>query len=202
MRSLSGLGSVGCESTAAIHFSPSLCPIARLWGCKSGKNCPRWGRFSLSTPQARQAPRVIDHHGLAPILLQALGQRTGPDIGVRTRLQQRDRLKHSERRTDGRWPMADCRLPVAAQTAARGTAIWKRTPERCAPPTSCAAAFRWRCRTARRQHFGRMTHRQQPANHAAHRQADEVHRSERAMLDQRRSVVCQQLDAVGVGRGF
>ena len=28
-----------------------------LWACKSGKNCPRWGRFSLSTPQVRQAPR-------------------------------------------------------------------------------------------------------------------------------------------------
>ena len=26
--------------------------------CKSGKNCPRWGRFSLSTPQVRQAPRM------------------------------------------------------------------------------------------------------------------------------------------------
>ena len=55
-RSPSGLGSVGCESTAAVHFSPSLCPIAGLWGCKSGKNCPRRGRFSLSTPQVRQAP--------------------------------------------------------------------------------------------------------------------------------------------------
>ena len=55
-KSLSGLGSVGCESTAAVHFSPSFCPIAGLWGCKSGKNCPRWGRFSLATPQARQAP--------------------------------------------------------------------------------------------------------------------------------------------------
>ena len=55
-RSLSDLGSVGCESTAAVHFSPSFCPITGLWGCKSGKNCPRWGRFSLSTPQARQTP--------------------------------------------------------------------------------------------------------------------------------------------------
>ena len=50
------MGSVGCESTAAVRFSPSFCPIAGLWGCKSGKNCPRWGRFSLSTPQVRQAP--------------------------------------------------------------------------------------------------------------------------------------------------
>ena len=51
------MGSVGCESTAAVHFSPSFCPIAGLWGCKSGRNSPRWGRFSLSTPQVRQAPR-------------------------------------------------------------------------------------------------------------------------------------------------
>ncbi len=53
------MGRVGCESTAAVQFSPSFCPIAGLWGCKSGKNCPRWGRFSLSTPQARQAPRLV-----------------------------------------------------------------------------------------------------------------------------------------------
>ena len=52
------MGSVGCESTAAVHFSPSFCPIAGLLGCKSGKNCPRWGRFSLSTPQVRQAPSL------------------------------------------------------------------------------------------------------------------------------------------------
>src|SRR5690606_40847103 len=56
-RSLSDLAIVGCESTAAVHFSPSFYPIAGLWGCKSGKNCPRWGRFSLSTLQARQTPR-------------------------------------------------------------------------------------------------------------------------------------------------
>ena len=58
-RSLSGLGIVGCESTAAVHLSPTLCPIAGLWGCKSGKNCPRCGRLSLSTSQARQAPRHV-----------------------------------------------------------------------------------------------------------------------------------------------
>jgi RHH-type proline utilization regulon transcriptional repressor/proline dehydrogenase/delta 1-pyrroline-5-carboxylate dehydrogenase len=57
-RSLSDLESVGCKSTAAVHFSPSFCPIAGLWACKSGKNCPRWGRFSLSTFQVRQAPRT------------------------------------------------------------------------------------------------------------------------------------------------
>ena len=26
-------------------------------GHKNGKNCPRWGRFSLSMPQVRQPPR-------------------------------------------------------------------------------------------------------------------------------------------------
>ena len=53
------MGSVGCKSTAVVHFSPSFCPIAGLWGCKFGENCPRWGRFSLSTPQVRQAPRSL-----------------------------------------------------------------------------------------------------------------------------------------------
>ena len=43
------------KSTAAVHFSPPSCPIAGLWGGECGKNCPRWGRFSLSTPQVRQA---------------------------------------------------------------------------------------------------------------------------------------------------
>ena len=63
--SLSGLGFAGCKPTAAVHFSPSFCPIAGLWACKSGKNCPRWGRFwlrtarTLSVPQARQAPRAL-----------------------------------------------------------------------------------------------------------------------------------------------
>ena len=57
-RSLSGLGIVGCETASAVHFLPGFCPIAGLWACKSGKNCPRWGRFSLSTPQVRQAPGV------------------------------------------------------------------------------------------------------------------------------------------------
>ena len=55
-RSLTNLEIVGCKSTAAAHFSPSFCPIAQLLGCKSGKNCARWGRFSLSTLQVRQAP--------------------------------------------------------------------------------------------------------------------------------------------------
>ena len=44
-RSLSDLEFVGCKAAAAVHFSPSFCPIAVLWGCQSGKNCPRWGRF-------------------------------------------------------------------------------------------------------------------------------------------------------------
>ncbi|HRA14371.1 MAG TPA: hypothetical protein PK238_06965, partial [Giesbergeria sp.] len=54
--SLSDLEIVGCKSAAAVHFPPSFCPIAGLWGCKSGKNCPRWGRFSLLTLQVRQPP--------------------------------------------------------------------------------------------------------------------------------------------------
>ena len=53
--SLSDLGSVGYKSAAAVRFSPPSWPIAGLWACESGKNCPRWGRFSLSTPQVRQA---------------------------------------------------------------------------------------------------------------------------------------------------
>ena len=56
-RSLSDLEIVGCKSAAAVHFLPSFCPIAGLWGCKSGKNCPRRGQFSLSTLQVRQPPR-------------------------------------------------------------------------------------------------------------------------------------------------
>ena len=55
-RSLSDLGIVGCETASAVHFLPAFCPVAGLWACKSGKNCPRWGRFSLSTPQVRQTP--------------------------------------------------------------------------------------------------------------------------------------------------
>ena len=57
-RRLSDLGIVGCKLSAAAHFSPSFCPIARLLGCKSGKNCARWGQFSLSTPQVRQPPSL------------------------------------------------------------------------------------------------------------------------------------------------
>ncbi|MBC7215338.1 MAG: BrnT family toxin [Burkholderiaceae bacterium] len=55
-RSLSDFGIVGCECAAAAHFLPSSCPIAPLWGGESGKNWPRRGAFSLSTPKARQAP--------------------------------------------------------------------------------------------------------------------------------------------------
>ena len=50
------MGIVGCETASAVHFLLAFCPIVELWACKSGKNCPRWGRFSLATPQARQAP--------------------------------------------------------------------------------------------------------------------------------------------------
>ena len=52
------MGIVGYETTSAVHFLPTFCPIVELWACKSGKNCPRWGRFSLATPQARQAPSL------------------------------------------------------------------------------------------------------------------------------------------------
>ena len=45
------MGSVGCESTAAVHLSPSFCPIAGLWDCKSGKNYPRWGRSRYRRPK-------------------------------------------------------------------------------------------------------------------------------------------------------
>ena len=55
-RSLSDLGIVDCKLAPAVHFSPSFCPMAMLWGCKFGKKCSRWGRFSRSTLQARQAP--------------------------------------------------------------------------------------------------------------------------------------------------
>ncbi len=62
------MGVAGCKSSAAVHFSPSFCPIAGLRACKSGKNCPRWGRFSLSAPQARQPPRTkdTDFHTIGP----------------------------------------------------------------------------------------------------------------------------------------
>lgn len=55
--SLSDLGIVGCKSTAATHFSPFFCPIGGTMGQKNGKNWSHWGRFSLSTPQVRQAAR-------------------------------------------------------------------------------------------------------------------------------------------------
>ena len=57
-KKLSVLRIVGCKLSAAAHFSPSSCPIAGLLGCKSGKNCARWGRFSLSALQVRQPPRA------------------------------------------------------------------------------------------------------------------------------------------------
>ena len=63
-RSLSDLEVVGCKSTAAVHFLPSFCPIAGLWGCKSGKNCPRRGQFSLSTLQVRQPHRPRQFHAV------------------------------------------------------------------------------------------------------------------------------------------
>ena len=49
-RSLSDLGNIGYEPTAAVHFSPFMSPIGGTMGLINGKNCPRWGRFSLSMP--------------------------------------------------------------------------------------------------------------------------------------------------------
>ena len=69
--SLSGLGIVGCETASAVHFLPAFCPIAGLWACKSGKNCPRWGRFSLSTPQVRQAPSTAANRDNAKLAAAA-----------------------------------------------------------------------------------------------------------------------------------
>ena len=63
--SLSDFRIVGCEATAAVHFSPSSCPIAWLWGGKSGKNCPRWGGFSLSTPKVRQAASSLSDKAIS-----------------------------------------------------------------------------------------------------------------------------------------
>ena len=57
LSSLSDFGIVGCKPTAAAHFSPAFCPIAGLCGGKSGKNWPRWGRFSLFDTKVRQAAR-------------------------------------------------------------------------------------------------------------------------------------------------
>ena len=58
-RRLSELGRVGCRSTGTVYFSAFFCPLAGQWGCKSDKNRHRWGRFSPSTPQARQPPRRL-----------------------------------------------------------------------------------------------------------------------------------------------
>ena len=76
--SLSDLEIVGCKSTAAVHFSPPFCPIAWLWGCKSGKNCPCWGRFSLSTLQVRQAPGRAEQM----LMVSDLGMHTSADLCV------------------------------------------------------------------------------------------------------------------------
>ena len=61
--SLSDLGSVGYKSTAAVHFSPPSCPIAGLWGKKAATTVLARGRFSLSTPQVRQAASGLSLRG-------------------------------------------------------------------------------------------------------------------------------------------
>ena len=51
-RSLSDLGNIGCKPTAAVHFSPFMSPLGGTMGLINGKNCPRWGRFSLRCPKS------------------------------------------------------------------------------------------------------------------------------------------------------
>ena len=75
--SLSDLGIVGCKSTAAVQFSPPSCPIAGLWGGECGKNWPRWGRFSLSTPQVRKAASFLAALLAALLCLNAQAQSPG-----------------------------------------------------------------------------------------------------------------------------
>lgn len=62
-KSLSDLGMVGCGTASVFHFPRAFCSKVGLWGCKSGKNCSRWGRFSLSTPQARLTRRASKWKG-------------------------------------------------------------------------------------------------------------------------------------------
>ncbi len=59
-------GCIGCNSTAAVHFSPSFCPIAKLWACKSGKNCPRWGRISL---RCRKSDKLLGHSDVSTTMI-------------------------------------------------------------------------------------------------------------------------------------
>ena len=55
-RSLSGLGIVGCNLAAAVHFSPAFCPIAMAMGLQTRQKLSSLGPNFASTPQARQAP--------------------------------------------------------------------------------------------------------------------------------------------------
>ena len=67
--SLSDFGIVGCETSPPVHFSPLSWAIVRLLPGEIGKNCPRRGRFSLSTTKVRQAPsaRAICTPGKRPM---------------------------------------------------------------------------------------------------------------------------------------
>ena len=56
-RSLSDLGSVGCNLAAAVHFSPRSCPIAMAMGLRTRQKLSSLGPNFASTPQVRQAPR-------------------------------------------------------------------------------------------------------------------------------------------------
>ncbi len=55
-RSLSDLGSVGCNLAAAVHFSPAFCPMATAMGLQTRQKPSSPGPNFASTPQARQAP--------------------------------------------------------------------------------------------------------------------------------------------------
>ncbi len=64
-RSLSGLGIVGCNLAAAVHFSPAFCPIALAMGLQTRQKLSSLGPNFASTPRARQAPRWrfgVQHH--------------------------------------------------------------------------------------------------------------------------------------------
>ena len=55
-RSLSDLGSVGCNLTAAVHFSSASWPIAVAMSRRIRQKLSSLGPIFASTPQARQAP--------------------------------------------------------------------------------------------------------------------------------------------------
>ena len=103
-RSLSGLGIVGCETASTVHFSPAFCPIAGLWACKSGKNCPRCGRFSLSTPQVRQAPSTAHAGSLRLVTSGVEGDQPYVDLIHETLVRPRSGAAAPGQPLKGHWP--------------------------------------------------------------------------------------------------